>query len=152
LILVRLSRLLLVSSVICYIGFDIFSTLVAYSYLGTFEYERSTLIREAFNLAGLPGFILIKVLVSLLAISAAFWLMERYEQFRGLGAGVLCGATVAGLFVGTSNINILYQGSSIWLLGLDSGTVATIIICGCSLLGLLATGRFTSKPVPIKAD
>jgi hypothetical protein len=149
---VRLSRLLLVSSIICYIGFDIFSTLAAFYYLGTFEYERSTLIKGAFDLAGVPGFILIKVSVSLLAISAAFWLMERYEQFRGLGAGVLGGATMAGLFVGTSNINILYQGSSIWLLGLDSGTVATIIICGCSLLGLLATGRFIRKPVPIKTD
>ena len=148
----RLSRLLLISSIISYIGFDIFSTLAAYSYLGTFEYERSTLIRGAFDLAGVPGFILIKVTISLLAISASFWLMERYEQFRGLGAGVLGGATVAGLFVGTSNINILYQGSSIWLLGLDSGTVATIIICGCSLLGLLATGRFARKPVPVKIN
>ncbi len=148
----RLSRLLLVSSIICYIGFDIFSTLAAYIYLGTFEYERSSLIKGAFDLAGVPGFILIKVLISLLAISAAFWLMERYEQFRGLGAGVLGGATMAGLFVGTSNINIIYQGCSIWLLGLDSGTVATIMICGCSLLGLLATGRFVGKPAPIKIN
>jgi hypothetical protein len=149
---VRLSRLLFISSIICYIGFDIFSTLAAYVYLGSFEYERSTLIKIAFDLAGLPGFILIKVVISLIAISAAFWLMERYEQFRGLGAGVLGGATAAGLFVGTSNINILYQGSSIWILGLDSGTVATIIICGCSLLGLLATGRFVPKPAPTKVN
>lgn len=148
----RLSRLLLVSSIICYIGFDIFSTLAAYAYLGTFEYERSTLIRGAFDLAGVPGFILIKVLISLLAISAAFWLMERYEQFRGMGAGVLCGATVAGLFVGASNINILYQGCSIWLLGLDSGTVATIIIVSSALLGLLATRQFVRKPAPIKLN
>jgi len=149
---VRLSRLLLVSSIICYIGFDIFSTLAAYAYLGTFEYERSTLIRGAFDLAGVPGFILIKIVISLLAISAAFWLMERYEQFRGLGAGVLGGATAAGLFVGASNINILYQGCSIWILGLDSGTIATIIICGGSLLGLVATGRFTRKKIPIKVN
>ena len=148
--IVRLSRLLLISSIIFYIGFDIFSTLAAYWYLGTFEYERSSLIRGAFDLGGVPGFILIKVLISLLAISAAFVLMERYQHFRGLGAGVLGGATMAGLFVGTSNINILYQGSSFWLMGLDSGTVATLIICGCSLAGLLATGRLVGKPGPVK--
>jgi hypothetical protein len=78
--------------------------------------------------------------------------MERYEQFRGLGAGVLGGATAAGLFVGASNINIIYQGCSIWLWGLDSGTVATIIICGCSLLGLLASGRLIRKANPIKLN
>jgi hypothetical protein len=149
---VRLSRLLLISSIIFYVGFDIFSTLAAYVYLGSFEYERSALIKGAFDFAGVPGFVVIKTGISLLAITAAFWLMERYEQFRGLGAGVLGGATIAGLFVGTSNINILYQGSSIWLLGLDSGTVATIIICGCSLIGFLASGRLARKTMPIKVD
>jgi hypothetical protein len=126
--------------------------MAAYVYLGTFEYERSSVIRGAFDLAGVPGFIAIKIGISLIAITAAFWLMERYEQFRGLGAGVLGGATAAGLFVGTSNINILYQGCSLWILGLDSGTVATIIICGSSLLGLLASGRFFRKPGPIKIN
>ena len=145
----RLSRLLLASSIVCYVLYDIASTLAAYSYLGTFEYERSLLIKSAFDFAGVPGFILIKLLVSLLAIVAAYLLMERYEQFRGLGAGVLAGATAAGLFVGTSNMSILYQGCSIWLWGLDSGTVATAIICGCSALGLLATG-WLKRPRPEK--
>lgn len=133
----RLNRLLLVTSIICYVLYDIVSTLAAYSYLGSFEYEKSFLIKAAFELAGVPGFITIKMVVSLIAITAAYMLMERYEQFRGLGVGVLSGATVAGLFVGTSNMNILFQGSSIWLLGMDSGTVASIMICGCSLMGFL---------------
>lgn len=148
----RLSRLLLISSIIFYVGFDVFSTLAAYRYLGTFEYERSVVIRSAFDLAGVPGFILIKVVISMVAIAAAFWLMERYEQFRGLGAGVLAGATVAGMFVGASNINILYQGSSIWVWGLDSGTVATIIICVCSLLGLMSTRWVLRRPSYIKTN
>ena len=149
--IVRLSRLLLISSVICYVLYDIVSTLAAYSYLGSFEYEKSFLIKSAFQLAGIPGFIAIKMVVSLIAIAAAYLLMERYEQFLGLGVGVLSGATAAGLFVGTSNMNILLQGSSIWLLGLDSGTVASIIICGCSLLGFLTPKgliRRLSRPGP----
>jgi hypothetical protein len=142
---VRLSRLLLVTSVICYVLYDIVSTLAAYSYLGSFDYEKSILIKTAFQLAGVPGFISIKVIVSLIAIAAAYLLMERYEQFRGLGVGVLSGASVAGLFVGTSNMNILFQGSSIWLLGMDSGTVASIIICGCSLGGFLMPRHIISR-------
>jgi hypothetical protein len=149
---VRLSRLLLGTSVICYIFYDIASTLAAYNYLGTFEYEKSVLIREAFNLAGVPGFIFIKMAVSLLAIYAAYLLMERYERFRGLGAGVLSGATAAGLFVGTSNMNIIFRGNSIWLWGMDSGTVATILILGCSLLGLLFTGQLLRKPSVLKTN
>jgi hypothetical protein len=150
---VRLSRLLLVTSVICYVLYDIVSTLAAYSYLGSFEYEKSFLIKSAFELAGVPGFISIKMVVSLIAITAAYLLMERYVQFRGLGVGVLSGATVAGLFVGTSNMNILFQGSSIWLLGMDSGTVASIIICGCSLAGFLMPEhiiRRLSRPEPVE--
>jgi hypothetical protein len=150
---VKISRLLLVSSVICYVLYDIVSTLAAYSYLGSFEYEKSFLIRSAFEFAGVPGFISIKMAVSLVAIVAAYLLMERYEQFRGLGMGVLSGATAAGLFVGTSNMNILFQGSSIWLLGLDSGLVASIIICGCSLMGFLVPQRIVRRlyrPGPIE--
>ncbi|OPY26563.1 MAG: hypothetical protein A4E28_02454 [Methanocella sp. PtaU1.Bin125] len=147
----RLSRLLLSTSIICYVLYDIVSTLAAYAYLGSFEYEKSVLIKSAFELAGVPGFIAIKMTVSLIAIAAAFMLMERYVQFRGLGVGVLSGATLAGLFVGTSNMNILVQGSSIWLLGMDSGTVAAIIICGCSLGGFLMPERVVrrlSRPEP----
>ncbi len=148
----RLSRLLLGSSILCYVAYDIVSTLAAFNYLGTFEYEKSTLIREAFNIAGVPGFIAIKLAVSLLAIYAAYSLMERYERFRGLGAGVLSGATTAGLFVGTSNMNIIFRGNSIWLLGMDSGTVATILIVGCTLAGLLFSGQLWRRPDVLKTN
>lgn len=134
----KTSRLLVITSIVFYVFYDIVSTIAAYHYLGTFEYERSTLIRAAFYAAGLPGFVSIKVIVSTAAILAAYVLMERYRQFRGMGAGILAGATCAGIFVGTSNLNILLNGSSIWLLGLDSGTVATLIICGSSAAGLFA--------------
>jgi hypothetical protein len=133
----KISRLLLGTSIVFYVFYDIVSTLAAYDYLGTFEYEKSFLIREAFHLAGLPGFISIKVIVSMIAILAAYLLMERYERFRYFGAGILGGASVAGFFVGTSNMNILFNGCSIWLVGLDSGTVAAIIIGVCSVAGLL---------------
>lgn len=144
---VRISRLLVATSIVFYVFYDIVSTIAAYSYLGTFEYEKSTLIKAAFYAAGVPGFISIKLVVSMIAILAAYLLMERYERFRGLGAGILAGATLAGLFVGTSNMNILFNGCSIWLLGMDSGTIAAIIICACSAVGLLAYALRNKSPL-----
>lgn len=140
------SRFLLVSAIVFYVLYDIVSTLAAYNFLGSFEYEKSYFIKTAFDLAGVPGFIALKVAMSALAISAAYLLMEHYSRLRAFGAGILGGASVAGLFVGTSNFNILLNGSSIWILGLDSGTIAAIIIVAFAGAGLLL-----SRPQPAKS-
>ncbi|WP_424357195.1 hypothetical protein [Methanocella sp. MCL-LM] len=137
------SRFLLVSAIVFYVLYDIVSTLAAYNFLGSFEYEKSYFIKTAFDLAGVPGFIAIKVVMSALAISAAYLLMEHYSRLRAFGAGILGGASVAGLFVGTSNFNILLNGSSIWILGLDSGTIAALII-----ILFAGAGLIMSRPQP----
>ena len=142
--IVNWSRLLLVTAIVFYVGYDIVSTLAAYNFLGSFEYEKSYFIKTAFDLAGLPGFVALKIGMSALALAAAYVLMEYYHRLRTFGAGILAGASVAGLFVGTSNFNILVNGSSIWLFGLDSGTVAAIIIVLFAVAGLLLT---QSRPV-----
>lgn len=139
--IVRMSKLLLVTSVIFYVIYDVISTLAAFNYLGSFEYEKSMLIKFAFDLAGIPGFIGVKVALSMIAILIAYSLIQRYEKFRGFGKGVLAGATLSGLFVGTSNFNIVLNGSSIWLMGMDSGTIAAVIILGCSFAGYVSTRR-----------
>ncbi len=131
------------SAIVFYVLYDIVSTLAAYNFLGSFEYEKSYFIKTAFDLAGVPGFIAIKVVMSALAISAAYLLMEHYSRLRAFGAGILGGASVAGLFVGTSNFNILLNGSSIWILGLDSGTIAALII-----ILFAGAGLIMSRPQP----
>jgi hypothetical protein len=142
---VKLSRLLLLTAIVFYVLYDIVSTLAAFNFLGSFEYEKSFLIKAAFNMAGVPGFIVLKVVMSAAAILAAYLLMEHYTRLKAFGAGILAGASAAGLFVGTSNFNILVNGSSIWILGLDSGTVAAIIIVLFAVAGLLM-----ARPGPIK--
>jgi hypothetical protein len=84
-----------------------------------------------------PGFILIKIIFSMLALCIAYMLIEHFHKFRGVGLGILAGATAAGLFVGSSNFNILLNGSSFWLMGLDSGTIAAVLILGCAVAGFL---------------
>lgn len=130
------SKLLLLSAVLFYVVYDVISTIAAFNYLGTFEYEKSFLLKASFDAAGVPGFITIKMVLSMVALLLAYTLVERFHQFRGVGMGLLGGATMAGAFVGTSNFNILLNGSSIWVAGIDSGTFAAILIVGCSLLGL----------------
>jgi len=143
---VKWSRPLLLSAIVFYIFYDILSTLAAYKFLGSFQYEKSFLIRSAFDAAGIPGFIALKVAISSIAIFTAYALMECYSRLRTFGAGILAGASAAGLFVGTSNFNILISGSSFWVLGLDSGAIAAAIIVLFAAGGLLLSVGY--KPAP----
>ncbi len=135
----KTSSLLFGSSIAFYVLYDIISTLAAFNYLGTFEYEKSAILKASFDAAGVWGFIAIKLIFSVTALYLAYLLIEHFKKFRGVGLGILAGATLAGLFVGTSNFNILLNGSSFWLMGLDSGTIAAIMIVGCSIAGFLLT-------------
>jgi hypothetical protein len=134
---VKPSRLLFASSIVFYVIYDIISTIAAFNYLGTFQYEKSFILKASFDAAGVPGFIAMKVIFSLAALYLAYMLVERFQKFRGVGLGILAGATVAGLFVGTSNFNIVLNGSSFWLMGLDSGTIAALLILVCAVGGFL---------------
>jgi len=138
---VKSSRLLFGSAIVFYVLYDIVSTIAAFNYLGTFQYEKSFLLKASFDAAGVPGFIFMKLVFSMIALYLAFLLVERFPRFRGIGMGILGGATAAGLFVGTSNLNIVFNGSSLWFMGLDSGTIAAILILGCALVGFIMTPR-----------
>ena len=133
------SGLLFASSIVFYVLYDILSTVVAFNYLGTFQYEKSFLLKASFDAGGVLGFITMKMVFSLVALYLAYLLVERFQRFRGAGLGILVGATAAGIFVGSSNFNIALNGNSFWLLGLDSGTVAMLIIIGCAATGFLLT-------------
>ena len=137
-------RLLFASSIVFYVLYDIISTIAAFNYLGTFQYEKSFILKASFDAAGVPGFIMMKVAFSLAALYLAYLLVERYRRFRGVGLGILAGATAAGLFVGSSNFNIVLNGSSFWLMGLDSGTIAALLILGCAAAGFLMTPSDTT--------
>jgi hypothetical protein len=147
-LIVKLSKLLLASAVIFYVIYDVISTIAAFNYLGTFQYEKSALLKAAFDIAGVPGFITIKMVLSMIALLLAYMLVDRFKQFQGVGMGLLAGATLAGAFVGTSNLNILFNGSSIWIAGVDSGTVAAVIIVGCSLIGFVLSPQDRSVNLP----
>jgi len=132
-------------AIVFFVLYDIVSTIAAFNYLGSFQYEKSLLLKASFDTAGVPGFILIKMILSTFALSLAYLLVERFHQFRGVGMGILGGATAAGLFVGTSNFNIILNGSSFWLMGLDSGTIAATLILAGAVAGFIVTS--SEKPI-----
>lgn len=142
----KTSSLLFGSSIVFYVLYDIISTLAAFNYLGTFEYEKSAILKASFDAAGVWGFIAIKLIFSVIALYLAYLLIEHFRKFRGVGLGILAGASLAGLFVGTSNFNIVFNGSSFWLMGLDSGTVAALLILGCAAAGFLLMP--SERPAP----
>lgn len=144
----KLSKLLLASAVIFYVIYDVISTIAAFNYLGTFQYEKSSLLKASFDIAGVPGFITIKLVFSMIALLLAYMLVDHFKQFQGVGMGLLGGATLAGAFVGTSNLNIIFNGSSIWIAGIDSGTIAAAIIVGCSLIGFILAPEDRSVKLP----
>ena len=144
----KLSKLLLASAVTFYVIYDVVSTIAAFNYLGTFQYEKSTLLKASFDIAGVPGFITIKLILSMMALLLAYMLVDRFKQFQGVGMGLLVGATLSGAFVGTSNLNIIFNGSSIWIAGIDSGTIAAAIIVGCSVLGFILSPQDRSVKLP----
>lgn len=148
------SRILLISAIVFFVFYDLISTILAFNYLGSFQYESSLLLRTTFDFGGVPGFILIKAGISTLLLLLVYLYLEYFHKagdegrgmnspavtasLNGAGIGTLTGATLAGFFAGTSNLNIVLNGSSIWLMGLDSGTVAMALVIGSSILGFLA--------------
>jgi hypothetical protein len=135
---------LLVLAILFYIVYDACSTVIAFRYLGSFEYETSGLLHAAYDLWGLWGFVLVKSAVSALALTVAYFL--AYNGFEGVGCGVMAGAAITGLYAGTSNLNIVLNNGSIVLLGLDAATVCRLLVASCALAGALSdlSGRLRS--------
>lgn len=135
----KTARILAMLAIICFVLYDSVSTvLVSYSF-GGFGYETSAAIRSVVNSAGILGFLLFKVVFSLVAIISGLLLVERYG-YKGLGMGILAAAILAGLYAGTSNLNAVMTGATFWLFGIDSGMMCAVIIIGCVLIGLAWDG------------
>jgi hypothetical protein len=150
---VKIAKLFLISAIVCFVLYDIITTVIAFDYLGSFQYETSFLLKNSFGIAGIPGFILAKASISIIAILLVYLYIEHLHPschdddgltslattcVNGAGLGILAGTTMAGLFVGTSNLNIPLNGSSIWLLGLDSSTIGIAIILASVAIGSVA--------------
>jgi hypothetical protein len=133
----KLSRFLLVTAILFFVFYDMVSTLAAASYLGGFDNEKNDLMRLAHNYGGDLGFIVLKTALGGAMIFLTYLLAEHVKGQYYAGVGILSGASLAGMFVGTSNFNILWSGHSFSILGLDAMSVSIGIIFACSIPGML---------------
>lgn len=65
--------------------------------------------------------------------------IDHFPRSRGIDMEILAGATAAGIFAGSSNLNIGSNGSSFWPGGFDGGAIAALLIVDCSITGYFLT-------------
>lgn len=83
---------------------DCLSTLYVYSIVQTFEYEQSLLIKTCFDIGGLWGFVIVKLLIVAVPIYALYYLGTRYPLFTPLSEWICIAATVAGAYISITNV------------------------------------------------
>lgn len=129
--------LLSIAALICYGGYDLVSTILATNYLGGFEQETSTIGRIAHDIAGIPGAAIIKIVFTLVAITGTYFIGTHLDWMHNTCIGLLVGTTIAGLFAGTSNLSILYNNTSIFILGVDAQKICILILIVFAILGAI---------------
>ncbi len=129
--------LIFLLSFVSYGLYDAGSTVLAADYLDSFQYESSGLLRAVGMSSDAPGFLAIKLGVVFIALMFTLYLGVQFPGLRTAAIWVLSGAILAGIFVGTSNLNIILNGHSIFLFGQDPNFVGTAIIGIFGLDGIL---------------
>jgi hypothetical protein len=113
---------------------DLFSTVAATSYLGSFEYERNGLLRAVYDVAGYLGVIVAKIVVGAGVLIVAYLCGRYWPGCEAWARGVLTGSILTGAFISISNTKILFTNSSIWIMNIDAATVSICIMVGTTLI------------------
>lgn len=83
---------------------DALSTIYVYSVVQTFQYEQSFLLKLCFDIGGLWGFVIVKMLIVILPIYGIYYLGSRYPLFAPLSEWLCIAITVVGVYVSTMNV------------------------------------------------
>lgn len=137
------TAVLVAGAVFFYVICDSVSSIMAGSYLGSFDCESNLLLRYSYQFGGVLGFLAVKFIVSSLGIALCAWVAHSSPRIVTVPQGLLLGLILAGIYVSWSNINITINGSSFWFMGLDSGITAFLILMSCVIGGFVFI-----KPVP----
>ncbi|MEM2925636.1 MAG: hypothetical protein QXJ68_08125 [Methanocellales archaeon] len=101
-------------------------------------YETSFFLRKIYLMLGPVGLLLVKISLTIFALSLAYFLFHFKAKWRYMCIGIMNGALIAGLLAGTSNMLLLINGSSIYLFSLNTQQLCLITIFTLSTLGLIA--------------
>jgi hypothetical protein len=130
-----LDEILLAVAFLTFGVYDSASSLAAAKYLGTFEYEANPVCRYLFSISP-DYFMMIKCMTVVIGLSCLYLTIKNIDSLRSPGRCLMMYIAIAGAFVSLSNLNIIISDQSIFIFGLDSGIISTIII----FTGVLSAG------------
>ncbi len=130
---------LLAIAILTFILYDGATTIIVADYLGSWGYETSAVIRQAQDNFGMLGFMFVKIMLCMLCLSLLYLITGLQKQTEMLAHTLYLGFTITGLYAGTSNLNIILNGTSFYLLGLDAQKTCILILALSMVVGLSLT-------------
>lgn len=120
--------------------YDTVSTIMSVGAVG-YSYEGNIFIREIIRSVGITGFAGVKFGATLLALFTVYYVVEHRNDFGWRNArmfyGVYIGAIASSLFAATSNLSVVYAGSSFYFLGLNSLQISLLLLFTVPLGGFI---------------
>ncbi len=135
----KVKTVLLAIAILSFIMYDSATTLIVADYLGSWGYETSTIIRHAQDSFGMLGFMIVKIILCMLCLSLLYLITGLQKQTEMLAHTLYLGFSMTGLYAGTSNLNIILNGTSFYLLGLDAQKTCILILALSMVIGLFLT-------------
>ncbi|MCX9010862.1 MAG: hypothetical protein OIN66_07035 [Candidatus Methanoperedens sp.] len=114
-----------------------------------YSYEGNIFIREIIRSAGITGFAGVKFCATLLALFTVYYVVKHRNDFGWKNAkmfyGVYIGAIASSFFAATSNLSVVYVGSSFYLLGLNSLQISLLLLFTVPFSGFILDAAAARK-------
>jgi hypothetical protein len=114
-----------------------------------YSYEGNIIIREIIHRTGVLGFAGVKFSVTLLALLLAYYIIQHkvdlgWENVK-MFYGIYAGTAVSSFFVATSNLSVVYAGSSFYFLDLNSLHIGLLLLFIAPMAGFLLDIKSSQK-------
>ncbi len=120
--------------------YDTISTVISTKAVG-YSYEGNVIIREVIHRAGVLGFAGVKFSITFLALFVAYYIIRHKADLGWKSVkmfyGIYAGTAISSFFVATSNLSVVYAGSSFYFLDLNSLHMGLLLLFTAPVAGFL---------------
>lgn len=135
--------------------YDIVSTVMSVRAVG-YSYEGNTFIREIIRSTGMAGFAGVKLGAALLTLFTVYYVIQHKDDFGWKNVkmfyGIYIGAIASSFFAATSNLSVVYAGSSFYFLGLNSLQISMTLLFLAPLGGFILDVRAARKELRVRSS
>ncbi len=114
-----------------------------------YNYEGNVIIREVIHRVGVLGFAGVKFSVTLLALLLAYYIIRHKADFGWENVkmfyGIYAGTAISSFFVATSNLSVVYAGSSFYFLELNSLHIGLLLLFIAPMAGFFLDIKSSQK-------